>query len=822
MIGRTISHYKILEKLGEGGMGVVYKAEDTKLQRTVALKFLPQDLSRDEELKGRFIHEAQAASALDHNNICTIYEIDETDDGQMFIAMACYDGETLKKKIEQGPLRVEEAIDIAIQAGRGLDKAHQKQIVHRDIKPANVMVTDDSVVKVLDFGLAKLVGRTMLTKEGTTLGTMAYMSPEQTTGTEVDHRTDIWSLGALLYEMLTGQHPFKGDYEQAVAYSIMNEEPEPITGLRTGVPMELERIVNKCLKKEPVERYQHVDELITDLNSLRKGLESDTTGGQPSRQDARAGSIFKRKPVLIGTLAGLAVLAVIALLFLVPSKSPSVNDKSIAVLPFENLNKTEDSDYFSDGMTEDIRTQLSKISDMRVISSVAMRQYKESDKSPREIGSELNVATLLTGSVRRAGDRLRIGCELIDAVTQTQIWAQSYDREMLDVFAIQSEVAQQIAAVLKAKLSPGEKAEIERQPTANLTAYDYYLKGLEYIEVARWGGLKEKDLDQAIALLKKAIGLDPGYALAYANLGRAYILTNSRERTGAWLDSAIVVCEKAIALDSNCGWAYTHLGNVYYFRGQYTKALDTYGLHRDADPTMVYYVTGKLDKALQAAKRGVSRQPTSSFYYMMAGSLYRLLDHHVSAEEWFSKALELNQDDQTLFFSAELYLAQGRDEQAKQQMEKIIANPGENPSALNRAAIIARYLGDFSLAKELYEKAGSTSVDAGFSLWKTGQHEEAEKIFKQRLTSIPKMIEKGNEGYLLRKRMAALHAIQGDKAEAYYWLQEAIDAGWLDHRLALRDPLFEDLHGEVRFQEMLAQVKAKVDSMRKRVEELEE
>ncbi|MCH8022039.1 serine/threonine protein kinase, partial [candidate division KSB1 bacterium] len=279
MVGKTISHYKILEKLGGGGMGVVYKAEDTKLKRTVALKFLPQDLSRDDESKERFIHEAQAASALDHNNICTIYEIDETKpapgepgDGQMFIAMACYDGETLKKKIEGGPLKLEDAIDISLQISEGLSKAHEKEIVHRDLKPANVMLTKDGVVKILDFGLAKLRGQTKLTKVGTTLGTAPYMSPEQARGEEVDNRTDVFSLGVLLYEMLTGQLPFKGDYHEAIIYSILNEDQEPITGLRTGVPMELERIVNKCLEKEPSSRYQQTNELAVDLQKVKKEL----------------------------------------------------------------------------------------------------------------------------------------------------------------------------------------------------------------------------------------------------------------------------------------------------------------------------------------------------------------------------------------------------------------------------------------------------------------------------------------------------------------------------------------------------------------------
>ena len=267
MIGQRISHYQIIETLGAGGMGTVYKAEDLKLKRTVALKFLAPDLTRDPEAKNRFIHEAQAASALQHNNICTIYDIDETGDGQMFICMEYYEGETLKKKIERKPLDIEEAINIAIQVAQGLDKAHKKGIIHRDIKPANIMITNDGVAKIVDFGLAKLAGQTKLTKEGATVGTVAYMSPEQAKGEEINHRSDIWSLGIVLYEMLTGELPFKGDYDQAVIYSILNEKQEP---LETDTPVELEQIIDKCLEKKPDDRYQDIGELIDELEGLKE------------------------------------------------------------------------------------------------------------------------------------------------------------------------------------------------------------------------------------------------------------------------------------------------------------------------------------------------------------------------------------------------------------------------------------------------------------------------------------------------------------------------------------------------------------------------
>jgi len=335
LVGKTISHYKILEKLGEGGMGVVYKAQDTKLDRFVALKFLPPHLGKSKEEKERFIHEAKAASALDHNNICTIHEINETEDGQLFIAMAHYEGQTLDQKIKQGPLPLEEAVDIAIQIAHGLDKAHKKEIVHRDIKPGNLLLTGDHVVKILDFGLAKLRGRTKLTKAQTTLGTVAYMSPEQSQSKKVDHRSDIWSLGVVLYEMITGKRPFKGDYDQAMIYSIMNEEPKPLTGLRTGVSMELERIVNKILSKSPDERYQHVDEMLVDLKKVKKGAESTVTTPPSELKGKPAGKSLLKK-ILIPVAAVLVlVLAILMLRSFIAEKVLSSAPISVAVIPFD-------------------------------------------------------------------------------------------------------------------------------------------------------------------------------------------------------------------------------------------------------------------------------------------------------------------------------------------------------------------------------------------------------------------------------------------------------------------------------------------------------
>ena len=377
MIGRTISHYKIIEKLGEGGMGIVYKAEDTKLKRTVALKFLPPELTRDPEAKKRFIQEAQAASALEHNNICNIHEIDDTDDGQTFIVMACYEGEILKDKIQKGFLKIEEDVEIAIQIAEGLKKAHEKGIIHRDIKPGNIFITNNGVVKIFDFGLAKFAGQTKLTKADTILGTMAYMSPEQTRGKEVDHRTDIWSLGVVLYEMLTGKIPFKGEYDQAVMYSIVNEQPEPITGIRTGVPIELERIVNKALAKAPAERYQHIDEMLVDLKAILKQVETGKTKQPPTHVKPA-----KRKPVyLYGWIAIIIALVIFVGIYFLFGKKETIN--SIAVLPFENLSDDKLNAYFSDGVTEDIIAQLTKIRNLKVIGRTSVISWSLTGDRPR-------------------------------------------------------------------------------------------------------------------------------------------------------------------------------------------------------------------------------------------------------------------------------------------------------------------------------------------------------------------------------------------------------------------------------------------------------
>jgi len=532
MIGQTVSHYKVLEKLGEGGMGIVYKAEDTKLKRIVALKFLPPELTRDPEVKERFIHEAQAASTLDHPNICTIYEIGQTDDGQLFIAMARYEGETLKLRIVNGQsrperlpdegrigqagsrgMRIDEAVDTTIQVAQGLQKAHEKGIVHRDIKPANIIITNDGVAKILDFGLAKLAGGAKLTKTGSTVGTAAYMSPEQARGLDVDHRTDIWSLGIVLFEMLTGKLPFRGEHDAARLYSIVHEEPQPISSFRSDLPPDLELSITKMLQKEPGARFQDMRELLSQLGTMKKH-ETESAKALPS----------------------------------------------IAVLPFVNMSPDPENEYFSDGLSEEIISALSKLGSLHVTARTSAFRFRGNDLDMREIGRQLNVSNVLEGSVRRAGNRLRITAQLINVADGYHLWSERYDRELRDVFAIQDEISLAIVDKLKVRLLGEDKARLAKRYTENFEVYDLYLKGRYELST-----LTKKGIERSLEYFQQAIQKDPNYALAYVGVASVY---NALAITGQFssnetMPKAKTELLKALKLDDSLAEAHAWLGELY-------------------------------------------------------------------------------------------------------------------------------------------------------------------------------------------------------------------------------------------------------------------
>ncbi len=826
MIGTTISHYKILQKIGEGGMGIVYKAHDTKLDRNVALKFLPLELTKERDARERFIHEAKAASALDHTNICTIYEVDETDNDQLYIAMACYDGETLKDKIERSPLKVDDAINITTQIALGLSKAHEKNIVHRDIKPANILITTDDTVKILDFGLAKLRGLTKLTKTGSTVGTAPYMSPEQAKGETVDHRTDIWSLGVVLYEMLTGQLPFKGDYEQAIAYQITNVTPEPVTGLRSGIPLELERVVNKCLEKNPDERYQTASDLIADLKHLQRMT------SQPVQQTTEKKAKPSTKKKRWAVIAALLVIVIgLVIIFKPFSREPEKNRKSIAVLPFKNMSDSKEDEYFSDGITEDIITQLTYIAELKVISRTSIMQYKNTSKNLRDIARELDVATVLEGSVRRASNQVRIVAQLIDAANDEHVWAQTYDKEMTQIFAIQSDVAQQIASALKAKLSPFEKGQIAKKRTENTEAYNYYLKGREY-----YNDRTKKGYESAIELFKKALELDSSYALAYAGLGDAYVWRLGYGFPIEWLDSSIAMSEKAISIDLNLAEGYKALGFAYSSKGKLRKGLELYRKAIDLNPN--YYPAvlntgfnngklGQLDECLKWDKKALALEPTRTILYSSLGVDYLMLCNDSMAQKYFHKAISLQPERYDYYQDiGNLYLLHGEFKKAFDLAQKVLSVQPENFSALFLAASSQLFQSNYAEAEKYYKKCNAmfstaATTELGYIFLKTNRKKEAQRMLARSRSDIESGLQQDNELPEYPLELAKVNSIEGNKEEAYKWLQKAIDTGWRDYRYAQIDPLLENLRDDDRFKQMMAYVKAQVEEMRKRVDEME-
>ena len=756
---------------------MVYKAEDTKLKREVAIKFLPRFISANKEERKRFEIEAQAAALLSHPNITTIYAIEETED-EMFIVMEYIDGRELKDRINSGPISTDEVINITNQIAEGLEAAHKKGIIHRDIKSSNIMITKDGKVKIMDFGLAKIKGGTELTKIGSTVGTVAYMSPEQARGEVVDQRTDIWSLGVVLFEMLTGELPFKGDYDQSIIYSILNDEPPSLEQMKDDVPGNLAFIVNKCIKKDRSERYVQSEAILQDLNTIANNEVSDNNGRKSNTKFS-----IRLKFALSGVL--LVVLIFIAYWWLFQSKEQN-QPSSIAVLPFNNLNADPSLDYFSDGMTETIISDLANIGGLTVISRTSVMAYKNSGKTTREIGQDLNVTHILEGSVLTSEDKVRIFAQLIDVETDAHLWAQTYDREMKDIFSIQSDVAKKIAEIMEVALGEDAQARIDERPTFDLEAYRLYLQGQYYINMASFA-----DIDTALSLFNRAILRDPNFALAYAVLARTYILNNvDQDPRPEWEEKAYIAFQQALFLDPNLAEAYVARGMWYWTPSnnfEHEKAIRDFEKAIELKPglssayellMLVQLHVGLLDKAMETGKKGVELDPTSMWTRHFVGQVYFFQGKYTEALNMFKSVgkqfipfFRIAMEALTLYYL-------GRVKEAKEMIEQgLLEYPTESQLNSSYAIILASL----------------------------GRNDEA----RQRIDLAIENERALRHVHHLYHNLAGASALMDQKMEAVNWLKMAAESGLPCYPLFNQDANLKSLKGDIEFEAFMLELKKK-------------
>jgi serine/threonine protein kinase/Tfp pilus assembly protein PilF len=762
LIGQTIGHYKICKLIGDGGMGEVYLATDVRAGRKAVLKLLPTRFTGDPERLKRFQQEARTVAGLNHPNILTIYEIG-ADDSVEYIASELIEGETLRQRLSRGRIQLNDAVEIAIQVAGALAAAHSAGIVHRDVKPENIMLRPDGYVKVLDFGIAKLTEQEVPvtvpeeealllveTNLGSVLGTVQYMSPEQARGAPVDKRTDIWSLGVVLYEMTVGHAPFAGDTPREVMTQILvAEPPPPLTNYAARAPNALQHIVSKTLQKDPRQRYQNASEMLEDLKALRRKFEL-------------AAEIAKSAP-----------------------------KKSIAVLPFENLSQDKGNAYFADGIQEEILTRLSRIGDLKVISRTSTQRFRNTTESVHEIAKQLGVATILEGSVRKAGDKVRVHVQLIDTENDVHIWAERYDRQLVDIFAVESEIAAKIADSLQAKLTGAEQRAIASRPTQNSEAHELYLRGRFYWN--RWLGPVRavepggEEFDKSRQYYQQAIELDPNYALAYAGLADFYgfafgfgLLPPEEKWAKAQEDNA----KKALELDPTLGEAYNPLAadKLYYHR-------DWPGAERDfrrglelspnfaemhAHYAFCLVVFGRNEEALVEMRRALDLDPLSPRFGFASARLFFFMRQYDAALDQCRKTLEL---DPSSAFAHE-WLG---DAYEKKQMQK------EAMAEWSKALHLSGVDEDASLLERTYAKSG---FDAAV-------HALAQK----RLERFKEKAARGE--YVPAVQYVTAYMRLGDKEQAFVWLAKAVEER---NRLAFEikvNPILDPLRDDPRFVDLM-------------------
>jgi eukaryotic-like serine/threonine-protein kinase len=821
----NISHYRIVAKIGAGGMGEVYLAEDTRLRRKIALKVLPESIARDNDRLQRFEQEAFAASALNHPNILTIHEIGEID-GKHYIATEYIEGETLRHHIQLSRMKLRDALDVMVQVASALAAAHQAGIIHRDIKPENIMVRPDGIVKVLDFGLAKLTEKQALTTDsqagtiskkvtdpGTIMGTVAYMSPEQARGKAVDARTDVFSLGIVLYELLAGRPPFVGESSTDVLAAILEREPLPLLRFVDDLPAELQRIVMKCLRKKRDERYQTMKDALLDLRELRDELaleaklersiqrvssienqqtiitEGDITRNQSGQVTTSAGArTTSSAEYLVSEIRqhkrGIAVVGLILLLafsglgywvfFLRSATAKSI--ESIAVMPFVNESGNPEVEYLSDGMTETLINSLSQIPRLSVKARSSVFRYKGKEVDPKQVAAELNVQAILTGRVVQRGDQMTLNLELIDAQTENTLWGNKYERKSSDLVNLQSEIARDVSSNLKSKLSGADVAKIEKTYTANTEAYQLYLKGKFY-----WNKRTGEALRQAAEFYNQAIEKDPSYALAYSGLAETYVLFSSYD-VAAGSDSmpqAKAAALRALAIDEQLAEAHTALG--FY--------LSNYEWDRDGSE--------------KEYRRAIELKPNyATAHHWLGADLANIKRFDDSVAE-MRRAEELDPLSPIIGTNLADMLVYARkyDEAIAQYKRILVRNPNFEYAhvALGRAyGSAGKYPEAIAEVRRALELNMGSSTKGYLGLWlaRSGRRDEASKLLSE-------LKQEATRNYVQGYTFAIIYIGLGDKQEALNWLEKHMaDRAETASAYAVTSEL-DDLRSEPRFKDML-------------------